>query len=95
MARGRGEVMPKPDSESDLHFERAAESLVQSTEVLLDAIESSLAEIQKIFGNLDSSAVPTQQKKARLVFRAVKEKLSEVEFFVKVVDQAIRNKDKR
>ena len=29
------------------------------------------------------------------MFRAEKEKLTEVEFFVKVVDQAIRNKDKR
>jgi len=82
-------------AESDPSFAEASRELMNWTESLRGEVEGSLAKIQEILGKSTGRTSAICRQRALLVFRGVKEKLSEVDFAVKMVDRAIRNAGKK
>ena len=89
-------AMPElePESEPELSFEEASTELGNWTKSLGREVDSSLVEIREILGKSNGKTFPSRRQQALLVFRKVKEKLSEVTYMVKAVDKAIRKSGK-
>jgi hypothetical protein len=78
-------------SEPELTLEAASKELVRWTKALLYEVENSLPEVEHHMGKSNGKSFPSRQQQALLVFRGVKEKLTEVQGFVKLVEKAIRD----
>jgi len=85
--------MAEPDV-PDLPFEEACKQLTAWTQGLLYEVEHSIPEIQNILATTNGGTSPTRQQQALLVYRGIKEKLSEVECFVEMVERVIRESAK-
>jgi hypothetical protein len=74
----------------EMSVEEAFKQLTNWTNALLYEIESCQTEIKSILGTTNGASFPTRRQQALLVFRQIKGKLTEVQGFVEIAENAIR-----